>query len=130
MDIKILDFLKNCPSGATSIAVHTAVAGPNMTMARIEDALDDLIKDGLISLDFISGITVYTIVQPVDRLIIEFLRSRPKGATAEDVCYSVVRSMSDAKTKDILDRLDDLICDKMVRPIFSPSGMILTVPKT
>ena len=129
MDIKILEFLKDCPSGATSIAIHTAVAGPRMTLARIEDALDDLIKDDFVALNFIDGMTVYAIVQPVDKLILEFLRSRPKGATAEDVCNSVISSISDAKTKDILDRLDDLIDAKIVRAISSPSGMILTVPK-
>lgn len=60
MDNAILEFLKDYPEGATSEAIHETVADFT-TLARTEDRLDDLIKDGSVVLVFIEGQTVYAI---------------------------------------------------------------------
>lgn len=61
MDIKILELLKGYPEGATSAFIHETVAGASTTIARTEDRLDDLVKDGFIVLAFIKGQSVYAI---------------------------------------------------------------------
>ena len=61
MDIKILEFLKGYPEGATSAFIHESVASDSTTIARTEDRLDDLVKDGFVVLAFIEGKTVYAI---------------------------------------------------------------------
>ena len=60
MDDLIAELLRKYPEGATSAFIHESVAGVT-TLARTEDCLDDLVKDGVIVLIFVEGITAYAI---------------------------------------------------------------------
>ena len=57
----IVELLRKYPEGTTSAFIHDSVAGTSTTLARTEDRLDDLIKDGVVVLVFIDGQAIYAI---------------------------------------------------------------------
>ena len=61
MDDLIVELLRKYPEGATSAFIHESVAGASTAIARTEDRLDDLVKDGVVILVFIEGQAVYAI---------------------------------------------------------------------
>ena len=61
MDDLIVDLLRKYPEGVTSAFIHETVANSITTLARTEDRLDDLIKDGVVVLVFIDGQAIYAI---------------------------------------------------------------------
>ena len=135
MDDLIIRFLENKIYGDTVENVRLSVTqGFGLDDIRTEERLDEMVEEGDLECLHAGCEPRYAISpilqdKPIDKLIIDFMRTQPKGSEADDIVKAVADpSLGEIKTEHVLDILEDLICDGIIVLDIDASRMLLTIP--